>query len=180
MAWDSDKKQTPYFVSTVATGIYRDEFDSDTGYQSISQISGWLENNVGLLNTQIYTAFSGSGTADGDTAIQGTGKFLYEEADIFKQLYLVEYYKKKTRSVLKGIDSSVDFITLRDGDSTITRTNKNEIAKTYRGLANDAQARLDALTAKYNIYGAVPVQVAGADATPLSGEANYPVYNAFR
>jgi hypothetical protein len=180
MAWDSNKKLTPYFVSTVATGIYRDEFDSDTGYQSISQISGWLENNVGLLNTQIYTSFSGSGTADGDTAIQGTGKFLYEEADIFKQLYLVEYYKKKMRSVLKGIDSSVDFITLRDGDSTITRTNKNEIAKTYRGLTNDAQTRLDALTAKYNIYGAVPLQVAGADATPLSGEAGYPVYNAFR
>ena len=62
MAWDSNKKLTPYFVSTVATGIYRDEFDSDTGYQSISQISGWLENNVGLLNTQIYTSFSGSGT----------------------------------------------------------------------------------------------------------------------
>jgi hypothetical protein len=180
MAWNSDKKQTPYFVSTVATGIYRDEFDSDTGYQSISQISGWLENNVGLLNTQLYTSFSGSGTTDGDTAIQATGEFLYEEADIFKQIYLVEYYKKKTRSVLKGIDSSVDFITLRDGDSTITRTNKNEIAKTYRGLANDAQTRLDALTAKYNIYGAAPVQVAGTDATPLSGEANYPVYNAFR
>ena len=180
MAWDSNKKLTPYFVSTIATGIYRDEFDSDTGYQSISKISGWLENNVGLLNTQIYTAFSGSGVTDGDTAIQATGEFLYEESDIFKQLYLVEYYKKKTRSVLKGIDSSVDFITLRDGDSTITRTNKNEIAKTYRGLANDAQARLDALTAKYNIYGAAPVQVAGDDATPLSGEANYPVYNAFR
>ena len=179
MAWDSNKKLTPYFVSTIATGVYRDEFDSDTGYQSISKISGWLENNVGLLNTQIYTAFSGSGTADGDTAIQGTGDFLYEESAIFKQLYLVEYYKKKTRSVLKGIDSSVDFITLRDGDSTITRTNKNEIAKTYRGLANDAQGRLDALTAKYNIYAAAPVQVAGADATLLSGEVNYPVYNAF-
>jgi len=179
MAWNSDKKQTPYFVSTVATGIYRDEFDSDTGYQSISQISGWLENNVGLLNTQLYTSFSGSGTTDGDTALQGTGAFRYEEADIFKQLYLVEYYKKKTRSVLKGIDSAVDFITLRDGDSTITRTNKNEIAKTYRGLTNDAQTRLDALTAKYNIYGAVPVQVAGADAPPLSGEVNYPLYNAF-
>ena len=180
MAWNSDKKRTPYFVSTVATGIYRDEFDSDTGYQSLSQISGWLENNVGLLNTQLYTSFSGSGTADGDTALQGTGVFRYEEADIFKQLYLVEYYKKKTRSVLKGIDSSIDFITLRDGDSTITRTNKNEIAKTYRGLTSDAQTRLDALTAKYNIYAAVPVQVAGADATPLSGEVNYPVYNAFQ
>ena len=63
MAWDSDRKQTPYFVSTIATGIYRDEFDSNTGYQSLSQISGWLENNVGLLNTEIYSAFSGSGMA---------------------------------------------------------------------------------------------------------------------
>ena len=61
MAWDSDRKQTPYFVSTIATGIYRDEFDSDSTYQPISSISGWLENNVGLLNTEIYSAFSGSG-----------------------------------------------------------------------------------------------------------------------
>ena len=28
-----------------------------------------MENNVGLLNTEIYTSFSGSGTADGDTAL---------------------------------------------------------------------------------------------------------------
>lgn len=179
MAWNSDKRQTPYFVSTIATGIYRDEFDSDTGYQSISAISGWLENNVGLLNTQLYTSFSGSGTADGDTALQGTGSFRYEESDIFKQLYLVNYYKKKTRSVLKNIDSSVDFISLRDGDSMITRTNKNEIAKTYRGLTNDAEERLQMLTAKYNIYGAAPVQVAGLDAPDGTGEGNFPVYRAF-
>ena len=83
MAWDSDRKQTPYFVSTIATGIYRDEFDSDTGYQSLSQISGWLENNVGLLNTEIYSAFSGSGMTDGDTALVNTGGFKFEEADIF-------------------------------------------------------------------------------------------------
>jgi hypothetical protein len=179
MAWNSDKKQTPYFVSTIATGIFRDEFDSDTGYQTISSISGWLENNVGLLNTQLYTSFSGSGTTDGDTALQGTGNFRFEEADIYKQLYLVEYYKKKTRSVLKGIDSSVDFISLRDGDSMITRTNKNEIAKTYRGLANDAEERLQTLVAKYNIYGAAPLQVAGTDAVGTTGEADYVVYNAY-
>tara|TARA_Y100000310_G_scaffold331737_1_gene405866 strand:+ start:497 stop:1045 length:549 start_codon:yes stop_codon:yes gene_type:complete len=179
MAWNSNRKETPYFVSTVATGIYRDEFDSNTGYQSLSQISGWLENNVGLLNTEIYTAFSGSGMTDGDTALSPTGYFKFEEAEIFKQIYLVEYYKKKTRSVLKNIDSSVDFITLRDGDSMITRTNKNEIAKTYRGLTNDATQRLEMLTAKYNIYSARPVQVAGADAPagpPTGTAANYLVY----
>lgn len=179
MAWDSDRKQTPYFVSTIATGIYRDEFDSDSTYQPISSISGWLENNVGLLNTEIYSAFSGSGMADGDTALVNTGGFKFEEADIFKQIYLVEYYKKKTRAILKNIDSSVDFITLRDGDATITRTNKNEIAKTYRGLATDAQERLEKLTAKYNIYGAAPVQVAGTDAPDGTGEVNYVLYNAF-
>ena len=47
----------------------------------------------------------------------------------------------------------------------ITRTNKNEIAKTYRGFAKDAQERLDMLVAKYNIYDAEPVQVAGTDAS---------------
>tara|TARA_R100000008_G_scaffold62859_1_gene40132 strand:+ start:102 stop:647 length:546 start_codon:yes stop_codon:yes gene_type:complete len=179
MAWNSNRKETPYFVSTIATGIYRDEFDSDTGYQSLSAISGWLENNVALLNTEIYSAFSGSGMSDGDTALVTTGSFKFEEAEIFKQIYLVEYYKKKARAVLKGIDSSVDFITLRDGDSLITRTNKNEIAKTYRGFANDAQERLELLTAKYNIYNAAPVQVAGLDAADGTGEANYVVYNAF-
>ena len=180
MAWDSDKKQTPYFVSTISTGIYQDEFDSNTGYQTQAQISGWLANNVGLLNTQLYTSFSGSGTTDGDTAIQGTGAFRFEESDIFKQLYLVNYYKKKTRAVLKNIDSSVDFISLRDGDSVITRTNKNEIAKTYRGLANDAETHLEMLIAKYNIFGAAPLQVAGTDAAIGTGEANWPLYNAFQ
>jgi len=61
----------------------------------------------------------------------------------------------------------------------VTRTNKNEIAKTYRGLTNDAEDRLQMLTAKYNIYGAAPVQVAGMDAGDTTGQVNYPLYNAF-
>ena len=177
-----DRQKTPYLVSTIATGIYNDEFDSDTGYSTLSSISGWLANNVGLLNTITYTAFSGSGvtagTLNGDTVLQPSGNFRFEESDIFKQIYLTNYYTKKARAILKGIDSSVDFISLREGDSMITRTNKNEIAKTYRGFAKDAQEALDGLVAKYNIYGAAPVQVAGADAAltasgDLYGRAPY-------
>mgnify|MGYP003111240063 CR=1 FL=1 len=168
-----DRQRTPYLVSTIATGIYNDEFDSDTGYATLSSISGWLANNVGLLNTLIYQSFSGSGQAtsdntngyNDDTILQPSGNFRFEEADIYKQIYLTNYYTKKARAVLKGIDSSVDFISLREGDSMITRTNKNEIAKTYRGFAKDAQEALDLLVAKYSIYGAAPVQVAGTDAS---------------
>ena len=126
-----DRQKTSYLVSTIATGIYNDEFDSDTGYATLSSISGWLANNVGLLNTILYRAFSGSGSATeypDDTVLMPSGNFRFEEADIYKQVYLNNYYTKKARAVLKGIDSSVDFISLREGDSMITRTNKNEIA----------------------------------------------------
>ena len=157
----ADLKNTPYLVSTIATGIYRDEFDSDSSYSSLSSISGWLENNVGLLNTRLYSEFNGSGLSDGDTCVQPTGSFNFEESDIYKQMFLASFYNKKVRTVLNGIDSSVDFISLKEGDSVITRTNKNEIAKTYRGLAKDSQEKLEMLVAQYNIYNATPVQVAG-------------------
>jgi len=173
-----NRQKTPYLVSTIATGIYNDEFDSDTGYATLSSISGWLANNVGLLNTILYRAFSGSGSATeypDDTVLMPSGNFRFEEADIYKQVYLNNYYTKKARAVLKGIDSSVDFISLREGDSMITRTNKNEIAKTYRGFAKDAEERLELLVAKYNIYDAAPVQVAGTDA---SVDASGDIYSA--
>ena len=115
-----DRSKTPYLVSTLATGIFNDEFDSDTGFATLASISGWLANNVGLLNTITYTAFSGSGVAAGtlvdDTVLQPSGGFRFEEGDIYKQIYLTNYYTKKARAVLKGIDSSVDFISLREGD----------------------------------------------------------------
>ena len=132
-----DRSKTPYLVSTIATGVYNDEFDSETGYSTLSSISGWLANNIGLLNTILYTAYSGSGAADndaeypGDTILSPSGSFRFEESDIYKQIYLTNYYTKKARAVLKGIDSSVDFISLREGDSMITRTNKNEIAPRF-------------------------------------------------
>jgi hypothetical protein len=174
-----DRSKTPYLVSTIATGIYNDEFDSDADYSTLASISGWLANNVGLLNTVIYRAFSGSGSETeypDDTVLQPSGGFRFEESDIYKQIYLTNYYTKKARAVLKGIDSSVDFISLREGDSVITRTNKNEIAKTYRGFAKDAQERLETLVAKYNIYEAQPVQVAGTDA---SVDASGDIYSAY-
>ena len=37
-----DRSKTPYLVSTLATGIFNDEFDSDTGFATLASISGWL------------------------------------------------------------------------------------------------------------------------------------------
>ena len=147
-----------YSVHNLADEIFGNEFDYDSGYAQFYFISGWLANNIGQLNNRLFTSYEVSGAY-----FAPTGSFKQEERAIYKQMYLYEFYTKKTRQVLRGVDSQVDFISLREGDSMITRTNKNELAKTYRGLANDANAELEKLITSYNMYQAAPVQVAGED-----------------
>jgi len=147
-----------YSVHNLADEIFGNEFDYDSGYAQFYFISGWLANNIGQLNNRLFTSYEVSGAY-----FAPTGSFKQEERAIYKQMYLYEFYTKKTRQVLRGVDSEVDFISLREGDSMITRTNKNELAKTYRGLANDANAELEKLITSYNMYQAAPVQVAGED-----------------
>jgi len=161
-----------YSVHDLADEIFANEFEYDSGYAQFYYISGWLANNVGLLNTKIYSQYSVQ-----NSNFEPTGLFQQEERSIYKQMYLYEFYTKKTRQVLRGVDSSVDFVTLREGDTMITRTNKNELAKTYRGLANDAREEMERLVSSYNIYQAAPVQVAGEDGSPIftgSGFFYYP------
>jgi len=144
----------------LANTVFVNEFDSDTDMATLTQVSGWFENNVGELNTLIFTSFSGQGDA-GHPGQKFTPSMGFEESGIYKKLYLKHFYQKKARNVLKGIDSSVDFVSLREGDSMITRTNKNEIAKVYRGLAKDASEELEGAVYAYNLYNATPRQVAG-------------------
>lgn len=160
-----------YSVHDLADEIFANEFEYDSGYAQFYFISGWLANNVGQLNTKIYTSFT---VEDGN--FTPTGQFKQEERAIYKQMYLYQFYTKKTRQVLRGTDSAVDFINLREGDTSITRTNKNELAKTYRSLANDAQEELDRLINSYKMYQAAPVQVAGEDGSPIFTGSGYFYY----
>ena len=160
-----------YSVHDLADEIFANEFEYDSGYAQFYYISGWLANNVGLLNTKIYSQYSVQ-----NSNFEPTGLFQQEERSIYKQMYLYEFYTKKTRQVLRGVDSSVDFVTLREGDTMITRTNKNELAKTYRGLANDAREEIERLVSSYNIYQAAPVQVAGEDGSPIFTGSGYFYY----
>lgn len=160
-----------YSVHDLADEIFANEFEYDSGYAQFYYISGWLANNVGLLNTKIYSQYSVQ-----NSNFEPTGLFQQEERSIYKQMYLYEFYTKKTRQVLRGVDSSVDFVTLREGDTMITRTNKNELAKTYRGLANDAREEMERLVFSYNIYQAAPVQVAGEDGSPIFTGSGYFYY----
>lgn len=145
--------------------LAQDVIDNDLPYvtgtertTSISRASGWMSNNIGQLNNLIYTNFDQAS----DPGLK------YEEAVIYKTLYLQQYWKMKAGSVLRNMDSStLEFLTLREGDSQIQLQNKNEVAKTYMQMAKDAQSTLGNLVWTYNMYQAYPrdVEVIYASAT---------------
>ena len=150
------------YIEDIAKDIFHDEFESSNN--SLTKISGWLDNNLGKLNNLLNTEFSGS-----NSYISGLG---LEEENIYKEMYMHHYYTKETRNTLRGIanDSNGNILSIKDGDSAISFTNKNEVSKVYRGLAMDAHERLQELVYKYNLYRSSPKQVGGIEANfPTTG-----------
>ena len=143
-------------IGTLASGIWHTEFNYFTGEAQIAgqiqSISGWLQQNLGKLNSLINTSFSGGNPGWG-----------LEEPSIYTQVYMQDHYRKMSRDTLRGLTTGIDFITLREGDTVVTRTNKNEVAKTYLSLARESEETIKDLIYKYNVYNSSPIQVAGSD-----------------
>lgn len=148
-------------IEDLAKEIFHNEFESSNN--SLTKISGWLDNNLGKLNTLLNTEFSG---AAGVVANMGL-----EEQNIYKEMYMHHFYTKETRNTLRGIanDSNGNILSVKDGDNAISFVNKNEVSKVYRSLATDTAERLQELVYKYNLYRSSPKQVGGIEASIPSG-----------
>lgn len=139
-------------IGDIASGIYYTDFDDTGTAPTLTSISGWLSAHVGDLNSLIYMSYD------------PTGDFPQEESNIFSALYLCQYYSRQSVSTLKGIGiTSADWTSLKEGDTTINRTSRNEIAKTFLSLSKDQRDLLNDLVSRYNIYMSAPRQVAGED-----------------
>jgi hypothetical protein len=89
-------------LEDLASGIVVTEFDGDTGIATVANVSGWLYENLGQVNTYLYTDFTG------DLASGTYGVMDIEAQNVLKELYLSNYYNKQARNALRGIvDSSV-------------------------------------------------------------------------
>jgi hypothetical protein len=158
-------------IGQIATNIYDSEFDDEPTQLKrefkIQGISGWLESNLGQFNNLTYSSFA------------TTGNFKLEEENILSHLYLKDYYTRQARVVLNmGATGTMDWTRLTEGDTTIVRSNKVDLARTYRGLAKDAGESLEKLIFSYNSYQAMPRQTAGFDGGFVSGSGywRYPFY----
>ena len=155
----------PNVLESLASGIVTTEFDSDTGIATVASVSGWLYENLGQVNTYLYTNFSG------DNASGTYGVMDIEAQNVLKELYLSNYYSKEARNALRGITKSSvsgdNVLSLKDGESAVTFINRNEVSKVYRGLANDSMDKVTQMAAQYNIYQAQPRQLGGIDASGI-------------
>ena len=151
----------PNVLEDLASGIVTTEFDSDTGIATVANVSGWLYENLGQVNTYLYTDFSGANASGTYGAID------IEAQNVLKELYLSNYYNKQARNALRGIvDSNVsgdNILSLRDVESSVTFINRNEVSKVYKSMANDCMEKITQLAAQYNIYQAQPRQLGGVD-----------------
>ena len=63
-------------------------------------------------------------------------------------------------------------IAVRDGDSSVTKVNRNEIAKSIAAVKNQEYQELRMMVQSYSTSKAGPLQVAGDDTTTDGSEAS--------
>ena len=169
-------------VGQLASGIWEDLGSPET--PSVIYVSGWIGStrSLGKLNMLLDTCFvvDTAGMHSGESYAFGAGQTGYYDAGdyfpalgnteqaIVSEIYKADFYDKKIRDTLNGIfegsGAQVDWSELREGDTTIRRSNRNEVAKVYRGLLNDSRGELNRLVAFYKENLSKPRQVAGDDA----------------
>lgn len=144
-------------IPDIAQDISENEFNDVSGAPSSGVIDSWLRANVGRLNVLINTEFEEESEYD------------LEAAAIFYDLYLNNYFARESQKVLRGVTTSMGVISVREGDSNITFTNKNEVAKTLKGYSDDYATSISAMVARYTINESFPRDVEGCGCSVWDG-----------
>ncbi len=125
------------YIYTLSSGIWVD-INEPSGI-AISTISGKLTSDGFLgkfdaLTDGCHSVVSGCI----EPPLNG------QEQGIYSQLYLTEYYNKLFLQS-QGAVGTAAWISIREGDSSITKATPTEISKLYRALYQDSSSELDDL-----------------------------------
>lgn len=146
-------------VADIANEIYI-ELESPSE-PTLPYIISWLRYNIGEFNNLIGTCVAI--TSD----LEFSPEITENQKAILKKMFYVDYYKGLITKSLSaagylGNTNKIGWISMREGDTQITRANPNEVAKTIRGLMQDSQKDLDGLVKLYKLN-QDPLQVVGDD-----------------
>lgn len=146
-------------IVDIADEVYR-ELNEPTSL-SIPAISYWLRANVGYLNNLIHTDYviNAKTLEMEDSNSDEIGE---EEKVILKKMYMIHYYDQRLRTHMTTMDTDT-ILSVRDGDSSVTKVNRNEIAKSIAVVKAQEYSELKTMVAAYTGTKAKPYQVAGDD-----------------
>lgn len=126
-------------ITQIADELYRD-LDSPTDF-SIASIAFWLQGNIGKLNNLLNIAI------ELDSSLNFVPELIEDEKVILKNQFKLYYYEKRARENLGS--SAFQWVEVTEGDTTIRRTARTEVAKTYIQLKNDIKKEQDQLVDLY-------------------------------
>ncbi len=155
------------------------EIHSETNYSTsitLASISYWIRGQVGHINNLLFEDFYIE-EVSGQFEIwdQSQTEISIEAVAIIKSLYRVFDYGLSVRSTMNALanDSILEFTDNLQG-STIRRTNKNEISRSFISLKAAEQDNLDTLVGAYRMRNTEPSQVAGDDTSEGRYNPDYP------
>ena len=167
---------------TLAYNIVKYKFREDQERFPISYVSGWLESSLGELNILIHQNFSLD--AGGNVSPRSLTD---EEETILDKMYELHYYVKASREALRSSlyprvgENSMDWIMIKEGDTTIQRQSKTSISSAFSALARDTEEALRNLVYQYNMNASSARQVAGDDGiSPFNAFDSYQDTDSYR
>ncbi len=131
-------------ITSIADEIFSELGEPDI--ISVPSISFWLSSNFGTLNNLITTSYI-------LTNLEIDPELADNEKSIFKCLYFLYYFRRQVDRNL-GAAAYNSFSEVTEGNRTVRRTNKNEIAKTFMQLLGSYQNQLDQEVLAYRMNGA--------------------------
>lgn len=165
------------FVNNVASDLgERDDYSS-------TYLIGWFLDpaNLGHLNNQIDGCFEVIPYYSNAGKVTGLGiepQLGNQEQAIYKANFDAFFYNREAKMALSGAYSLGAWTTLKEADSTVTRVNRSELARTYQIFKKDAQDNVNNLVKQYLKSKSKPQSVDGTDVVDGGywSEANRSVY----
>ena len=126
-------------TTSIADEIFR-ELDEPADC-SIPKIAFWLQTNVGTLNLKLGSAITvENGVLSDDLSLAAES--------VFKSLFKIDYLKRQINKNL-GAAAYSSISEVKEGNRTVKRTNKNDIAKSYLAAKESEEKNLNGLIAAY-------------------------------
>lgn len=173
--------QYPKWFNDFINNVSSDLGDRDD--YSPFYLIGWFLDpaNLGQLNNQIDACYEIALYKSNAGKVTGMGiepPLTSQEQSIYKANFDTFFYNREAKMALSGAYNLAAWTTLKEGDSTITRVNRSELARTYQIFRKDAQENVNHLVKQYLKSKSKAQSVDGTDTIDGGywAEANRSVY----